>query len=129
MVIVELEITSTDVIVDVICELVVDGVLGIENWVGIGELPFCVDWLEEPSDEVALLETVDVVVDEEVLRGLEDELELVGVIEVTVGGEAGEAVPDDEPIVLLIEESVVLLKEEVVVLFITNATELRNTPL
>jgi hypothetical protein len=75
------------------------------------------------------LETVDVLVDEEVLGGLEDELELAGVIEAAVGDEAGEAVGDDEPIVLLIEELIVLLKEEVVVLFIANVTELRNTPL
>jgi hypothetical protein len=67
------------------------------------------------------LETIDVLVDEEVLGGLEDKLELVGVIEAAVGDEAGEAVGDDEPIVLLIEE--------VVVLFIANVTELRNTPL
>jgi hypothetical protein len=31
MVIVELEITSTDVIVEVLCELVLDEVLGIED--------------------------------------------------------------------------------------------------
>jgi len=51
------------------------------------------------------------------------------VAEVVVGDEAGEAVRDDEPIVLLIEELIVLLKEEVAVLFIANVTELRNTPL
>jgi hypothetical protein len=75
------------------------------------------------------LETVEVLVDEEALGGLEDEPKLVDVTEVAVGDEAGEAVGDDEPIVLLIEELIVLLKEEVVVLFIANVTELRNTPL
>jgi hypothetical protein len=88
-----------------------------------------VDWLEEPGDEVALLETVEVLIDEEALGGLEDEPELVDVTEVAVGDEAGEAVGDDEPIVLLIEEFIVLPKKEVIVLFIANVTELRNTPL
>jgi hypothetical protein len=129
MVIVELEITSTDVIVEVLCELVLDEVLGIEDWVGVDELPFCVNWLKEPGGEVALLETVEVPTDEEVLGDLEDEPELVDVAEVAVGDEAGEAAGDDEPVVLLIEELIILLKDEVVVLFIANVTELRNTPL
>ena len=74
------------------------------------------------------METIEVPVDEEAFGDLEDEPVLVDVAEVAVGNEAGEAVRDDEPIVLLIE-LIVLLKEEVVVLFIANVTELRNTPL
>jgi hypothetical protein len=80
-----------------------------------------VDWLEESGDEFALLEIVEVLVDEDTLGDLEDEPELVDVAEVAVGDEAGEAVVDDERIMLLIEE--------LIVLFIANVTELRNTPL
>jgi hypothetical protein len=43
MVIVELEITSTDVIVDVICELVLDELRGMEDCAGVGELLLCMD--------------------------------------------------------------------------------------
>ena len=73
----------------------------------------CVDWLEGPDNEVALVEDAEVPLDEETLGELEDEGELVD-----EAGKTGE-----------VEELLVLLIEEVIVLFIENVTELRNTPL
>jgi hypothetical protein len=80
-----------------------------------------VDSLEELRDEAELVEDTEVPVDEEPLADAEDDPELVDVAELALRDETGEAIE--------VEELIVLLAEEVMVLFIERVTELRNTPL